>query len=178
LAQDIQDYFIALVIEPNFDLVKCLEEVIGNQREEFARAFVNVLVAQKCETEGLKSLLENEVNSAQTAKILFRGNSITTKAIDYYMKLVGGQYLYTTLHSLMDKAYKLNTAFEVDPNKLTAKKVEEKEKHIKKNLKGLLGHVEEVLNAILNTKDTFPPYPRISNFNLVSYLSSSMVSRA
>jgi hypothetical protein len=125
-----QDKFLDLVIEPEFTLVKILEEFVGNQREEFARAFVNVLVAQHSEVEGLMALLDNEVNSAKSARILFRGNSITTKgislfitnkAIDYYMKLVGSQYLYSTLHPIMEKFYKENNASEVDINKISAK---------------------------------------------------------
>lgn len=46
LGLKVQNQFLALVIEPEFACVKYLEEFVGNQREEFARAFVNVLVAQ------------------------------------------------------------------------------------------------------------------------------------
>jgi hypothetical protein len=37
--------------------------------------------------------------------VLFRGNTLTTKAIDYYMKLVGKDYLSSTLGPLINVIY-------------------------------------------------------------------------
>ncbi|KAI9590908.1 Rho GTPase activation protein [Syncephalis fuscata] len=47
--------------------------------------------------EWLQFLAAHEVTKTGDANILFRGNSLTTKAIDAYMKLVGWQYLDDTI---------------------------------------------------------------------------------
>jgi hypothetical protein len=145
--------FIELLIEPDFSLVKMLDGMIGKEREEFAKAFVNILVSQQCEVEGLIALLKSEVASTDNHEILFRGNSITTKAIDYYMKLVGGDFLFATLSTVVDTFYTLDECCEVDPSKLKGKS----DDAIQKNIKKLLDNAGLTLNEILTSDELFPP---------------------
>lgn len=135
-----------------------MEEYIGSQREEFARALVHVMISHGCEVDGIVSLLRYEVEKATNHKILFRGNSITTKVLDQYMKIVGSHYLYSTLHAILEHLYSLNESFEVDPSRINSKKGEDKEKQSKKNMKGLLTNVEAVTYAIFKSSEKFPPY--------------------
>jgi hypothetical protein len=157
LSKNVEDQFLELVIETDFTLVKLMDQFVGVRREEFSKAFVNVLISQQRETEGILSLLRHEVEKATNHKVLFRGSSITTKTMDQYMKLVGSDYLYTTLHAIVEHLYSLTEGCEVDPNKLSSKKEEEKEKILKKNAKSLLDNVEAVTYAIFNSVDKFPP---------------------
>jgi hypothetical protein len=157
LSMRTQNKFLDLVIEPDFTLVKLMDQFVGSRREEFSRAFVIVLMAQGRESEGILSLLRHEVEKATNHKILFRGNSVTTKTMDQYMKLVGSDYLYTTLHSMIEHLYSLSEGCEVDPNKMNGKKDDEKEKLAKKNMKILLDNVEAVTYAIFKSVEKFPP---------------------
>ena len=47
------------------------------------------------------------------AEVLFRGNSVATKALDFYMKLTGSQYLLKTLGSKIKDIYELKKPLEV-----------------------------------------------------------------
>jgi hypothetical protein len=152
--------FIELLIEPDFSLVKLLDGLIGKERDEFAKAFVNILVSQQCEVEGLTALLKCEVVGTDNHEILFRGNSITTKAIDYYMKLVGSDYLFATLGTLVDKFYTLDECCEVDPSKLKGKS----DDAIQKNIKKLLDNAGLILNEILTSDELFPSYVKHLTF--------------
>lgn len=38
-------------------------------------------------------ILSSEIVRTTTSEVLFRGNSVGTKAFDYFLKMVGGQWL-------------------------------------------------------------------------------------
>lgn len=49
----------------------------------------------------------------EDASLLFRGNSIATKAVDLYMKLIGSRYLKNTLGLFIKDIYENAQEFEV-----------------------------------------------------------------
>jgi hypothetical protein len=53
------------------------------------------------------------------ANLLFRGNTILTKALDYHMKRLGKDYLEETLGERMRRIAEKDPDCEVDPNKIT-----------------------------------------------------------
>lgn len=61
--------------------------------------------------QGLSSTAENE-------HLLFRGNSVATKAIEAYMKLVGEQYLHDTLQEPIQALITSDEDLEVDQFKI------------------------------------------------------------
>ena len=57
--------------------------------------------------------------TAENEHLLFRGNSVATKAIEAYMKLVGEQYLHDTLKDPILALITSAEDLEVDPLKIT-----------------------------------------------------------
>lgn len=56
---------------------------------------------------------------AENEHLLFRGNSVATKAIEAYMKLVGEQYLHDTLQDPIQALITSSEDLEVDPLRIT-----------------------------------------------------------
>jgi len=61
----------------------------------------------------LKSLITHEVEDAEEITTLFRANSVGSKAIDMYMKLVGHRYLYEIVHPTAEAVYSAKKNLEV-----------------------------------------------------------------
>ncbi|EGC28522.1 hypothetical protein DICPUDRAFT_160044 [Dictyostelium purpureum] len=98
----------------------------------------------------LKSLTDHEIDSTNNPDIIFRGNSLATKSVDLYMKLIGIPYLAQTIGPLIKKIYSSKKSCEIDPTKL------EKGEDIKKNCKNLLSWVKKMTNAILSSVNNCP----------------------
>ena len=57
--------------------------------------------------------LISDVEKTEDPSLLFRGNSIATKAVDLYMKLIGSKYLKNTLGLFIRDVYDNAQEFEV-----------------------------------------------------------------
>lgn len=81
---------------------------------------------------------------------LFRGNTLLTKALDAYMRMVGTEYLDDTLGDIIRGICKNKVACEVDPSKL------EKGDDINKQWRALLTHTRNCWRAVTESVDHFP----------------------
>ncbi|KAJ3137521.1 Ras GTPase-activating protein 1 [Geranomyces variabilis] len=123
-------------------------------REEFARTVLNILVAFDRDVPGVQVLTRNEIDNTSDANILFRGNSIATKILDQYMKMVGGGYLHSTLQSLIRGVYTSKESCEVDPSRLVSGKEGDQ---VKRHWKRLLNHATIFWEAIQRSAQNCPP---------------------
>ena len=57
---------------------------------------------------------DSDVEKTEDPSLLFRGNSIATKAVDLYMKLIGSKYLKNTLGLFIRDVYDNAQEFEVE----------------------------------------------------------------
>ncbi|KAI8911358.1 hypothetical protein DFJ77DRAFT_512364 [Powellomyces hirtus] len=123
-------------------------------REEFARTILNILVAFDRDVAGVQVLARAEIAKTINPNIMFRGNSIATKVLDQYMKMVGEGYLHGTLQSLIRGVYTSKDSCEVDPARLPQGKETEM---LKRNWKRLLNHATIFWEAIQRSADKCPP---------------------
>ncbi|KYR02117.1 RasGTPase-activating protein [Tieghemostelium lacteum] len=98
----------------------------------------------------LKSLTDHEIESTDNPDIIFRGNSLATKSVDLYMKLIGLPYLTATIGPHIKKIYSSKKSCEIDPTKI------EKGEDIKKNGKNLLAWVKKITHSILSSVNHCP----------------------
>ncbi|KAJ3280051.1 Ras GTPase-activating protein 1, partial [Borealophlyctis nickersoniae] len=153
LPMNLYQEFLEVVTEPSLTCVRYLSGLITHQREEFAKTLLNVLVAHNRDVEGVKTLTRHEILSTDDPHIIFRGNSLATKVLDQYMKLVGMDYLHSTLTSLIRGVYTSKDNCEVDPNKLPQGKETDL---LKRNWKRLLNQVTIFWEAIQRSADRMP----------------------
>ncbi|XP_054859245.1 RAS protein activator like-3 [Eublepharis macularius] len=81
--------------------------------------------------------------------LIFRENTLATKAIDEYMKLVGGPYLLDTLSDVLAHLYSLENSCEVDPSKCAVSDLADN----RGNLQQICG---EVFQRIDRSSHSFP----------------------
>lgn len=84
------------------------------------------------------------------ANILFRGNSLLTKALDAHMKRLGREYLEETLGEQLREIAEDDTYCEVDPLRI------EPGENLGKNWKILMGIVKGIWKGIYNSHEKCP----------------------
>jgi len=67
-----------------------------DEREDAAKTLVRISVYTDHAVDFLSRLLAVEVANCADPNTIFRANSIASKAVDYYMKLIGMPYLTST----------------------------------------------------------------------------------
>ncbi|XP_042750116.1 RAS protein activator like-3-like, partial [Lagopus leucura] len=81
--------------------------------------------------------------------LIFRENTLATKAIDEYMKLVGGKYLQDTLGEAVAQLCSSDDSCEVDPSKCGGPDLSDNQNNLRQVC-------EETLQRIAASCDTFP----------------------
>ena len=111
---------------------------------------VHTLIHKKLDQACISAIIKREMEETSDPNVLFRGNSLGTKAVDFYMKINGLPFLKSTFADLIENVYKNKENCEIDEGKL------EKPEDAKKNAKKLLAYVHQFWEAIMNSTDRFP----------------------
>ncbi|KAM3864680.1 ras GTPase-activating protein nGAP [Diretmus argenteus] len=120
------------------------------EKEELAGALVHVLQSIGKAKEFLIALGSAEVKRlGEKEALIFRENTLATKAIDDYMKLVGQKYLIDTLGDFISRLYASVESCEVDPRKCPAPELSNNQKHLRECC-------EEVVQKITEMHGSFP----------------------
>uniref|UniRef100_A0A8D1X738 RAS protein activator like-3 n=1 Tax=Sus scrofa TaxID=9823 RepID=A0A8D1X738_PIG len=132
-------------------LCGALELALSAQaKEELAAAMVRVLRAT-----GRAQALVTDLGTAELARsggreaLLFRENTLATKAIDEYMKLVAQDYLQETLGQVVQRLCASMEDCEVDPSKCPASELPQHQARLRNSCK-------EVFENIIHSYDWFP----------------------
>nr|XP_048295892.1 RAS protein activator like-3 isoform X2 [Myodes glareolus] len=132
-------------------LCEALESALSAQaKEELAAAMVRVLRAT-----GRAQALVTDLGTAELARcggreaLLFRENTLATKAIDEYMKLVAQEYLQETLGEVVRRLCASTEDCEVDPSKCPPPE-------LSKHQARLRNSCEEVFETIIQSYNWFP----------------------
>ncbi|CEF64009.1 Probable Ras GTPase-activating protein [Strongyloides ratti] len=119
LPMHVYDHLLYFVKENYLPLCLALEPILSvKAKEDFANSLVRILHKHRCIKEFLCDLIMSEVNVLDNKHLMFRGNSLATKAMESYMKLVADDYLQETLGDFIKMVLEGNDNCEVDPMKL------------------------------------------------------------
>ncbi|KAM9241530.1 RAS protein activator like-3 [Dugong dugon] len=132
-------------------LCGALESALSAQaKEELAAAMVRVLRAT-----GRAQALVTDLGTAELARcggreaLLFRENTLATKAIDEYMKLVAQDYLQETLGQVVRRLCASTEDCEVDPSKCPLPELPQHQVRLREGC-------EDVFENIVHSYDWFP----------------------
>lgn len=142
------DELVKLLLDEDLGLIMAIGK-LASDREDVARTLLRIFEGKNCTTKYVRSLYLLDIKhtvAANDVNLLFRGNSIGTKTVEMYMKLVGQTYLVNVLKPLIKSIYECQQSSEVDPSKIGPGE------DIKANQEQLKKHLKLCLDLIFNSQ--------------------------
>ncbi|XP_056426806.1 RAS protein activator like-3 isoform X2 [Hyla sarda] len=132
-------------------LSRAMEPILSaREKEELGRSMVYVLQSTGQAKEFLVDLGVAEISRYDVQdSLLFRENTILTKAIEEYMKMVGQTYLQETLGPFITRIYASMESHEVDPQRCSPEELRENREHLWRSC-------EEAIECIVQSQKHFP----------------------
>ncbi|XP_077987060.1 ras GTPase-activating protein nGAP-like isoform X1 [Glandiceps talaboti] len=118
-------------------------------KEELCVQLMEIFQHEGIAQEFLTSIVSKEIDSLASDSLVFRANSVATKAMEAYLKLVGDKFLKDTLGDYISVLYENDEDSEVDPSKVSSNNIQMHQSH-------LIVLCEMVWCKIINSFSIFP----------------------
>ena len=157
---------LELLTEDNLLVITSLGTVC-DQLEEVASTLLNIFESQGSAVRYLSQLVSTEIKTCKDPNTIFRGNTLTSKSLDSYMKVVGHEYLVSVLKETLDEVFTEKKNCELDPTRIELTMFEKKvgsqkvQEVQQKNMKNLLGYITKIVNSIFGSVDRCPRSLRV-----------------
>ncbi|EGG19811.1 neurofibromin [Cavenderia fasciculata] len=157
---DKYEKFVELLLEPDYFSIIALGEVTQiTEADEVARILVNFCEQNDKTMPILKKVIHHEVSSTETANTLLRRNSVATKMLAAYTKLIGQPYLKVALYPVMKTLLDNSESMEIDPSRVGSGE------DVVANTNRLLDLTKKFIKAIQDSVPHLPlPFREICNY--------------
>ncbi|XP_032899233.1 rasGAP-activating-like protein 1 isoform X2 [Amblyraja radiata] len=172
--QPLIDLLVDSVISPSkvedVTPLTMLEEVTTvESRQDMAVTLVKMFLGQGLVVPFLDHLNMREVNRTTDPNTLFRSNSLASKAMEQFMKLVGMPYLHEVLRQIINRIFDEKKYVELDPSKIDLNKIRRisfKGGHSEANVREwsqemLKSYLSDVIDAIVSSVEQCPAVMRV-----------------
>ncbi|XP_040272597.1 rasGAP-activating-like protein 1 isoform X2 [Bufo bufo] len=151
-------------------ILDLLEEMCSAEsRQEVAVKLVKIFLGQGLAVTFLDKLNMREVNRTGDPNTLFRSNSLASKSMEQYMKIVGMPFLHEVLRPIICRIFEEKKYVELDPCKIDhnrSRRISFKgsvsEQQIRESsVESLRGYLSDIIDAILGSGEQCPPGMRL-----------------
>ncbi|XP_058895407.1 rasGAP-activating-like protein 1 isoform X1 [Kogia breviceps] len=148
-----------------------LEELTsGDCRQELATKLVKLFLGQGLAGPFLDYLTRREVARTTDPNTLFRSNSLASKSMEQFLKLVGMPYLHEVLRPVINRVFEEKMYMELDPCRMDLGRTRRisfkgapSEEHVREASLGLLtGYLGPIMDAIVGSVGRCPPAIRLA----------------
>ncbi|ELK15475.1 RasGAP-activating-like protein 1 [Pteropus alecto] len=131
-----------------------LEELtLGDCRQDLATKLVKLFLGQGLAGRFLDYLTRREVARTTDPNTLFRSNSLASKSMEQFMKLVGMPYLHEVLKPVINRVFEEKKYMELDPCKMDLGRT---------SLGLLTGYLGPIMDAIVGSVERCPTAMRLT----------------
>ncbi|XP_077604123.1 rasGAP-activating-like protein 1 [Crocuta crocuta] len=136
----------------------------GDCRQDLATKLVKLFLGQGLAGPFLDYLTRREVTRTTDPNTLFRSNSLASKSMEQFMKLVGMPYLHEVLKPVINRVFEEKKYVELDPCKIDLGRTRRisfkgapSEEHVREASLGLLtGYLGSIVDAIVGSVERCP----------------------
>ncbi|XP_075390161.1 rasGAP-activating-like protein 1 isoform X1 [Tenrec ecaudatus] len=148
-----------------------LEELTsGDCRQDLATKLVKLFLGRGLAGPFLDYLTRREVARTTNPNTLFRSNSLASKSMEQFMKLVGMPYLHEVLKPMVSRVFEEKKYMELDPCKMELGRTRRisfkgalSEEHVRETSLGLLtGYLGPIVDAIVGSVGRCPLTMRLA----------------
>lgn len=138
------------------ELAKDLTQEFPGDLEEMSKLLLRIYQAENLLIPRILRLTELEIDGdLNSAAILFRGNSVLTKSIELYLRLIGTEYLDVSIGEPIRRLCASKVDIEIDPSKM---KPGLKDNELASNINELREWTTNVWNAIYDARERCPKF--------------------
>ncbi|XP_063000421.1 rasGAP-activating-like protein 1 [Elgaria multicarinata webbii] len=148
-----------------------LEDVCSvESRQDVATKLVKIFLGQGLVVPFLDYLNLREVSRTTDPNTLFRSNSLASKSMEQFMKVVGMPYLHEVLKSIINRIFDEKKYVELDPCKIEPSRTRRisfkgslSEAQIRESSLGVLkGYLGDIVESIVSSMEKCPPTMRVA----------------
>ena len=151
---------LELIMDSELTVAKSLARVCSSQLDEVAGTLVNIFALNNRVNDFVRTLATVEIQKTDVGAIMFRGNTLSTKVVDIYMKMVGLDYLKDVLSHFVHEVINDPNSCEIDTARLS------KGEDLAKNQQRLQDYVSTAFRLIANSVDQCPEELRLVFANI------------
>jgi len=146
------DKLMELIFEADLSVVSALcDSTQITEADDVAALLVRLFEGNDKTLSLLKATVEQEVQRTESSSTLFRRNSMSTKLLAAYTKLIGRDYLKQMLYPVMQSFLSNPKPSEIDPSKIP------KSQDVEANADNLIQICQDFYDAITKSLDFCPP---------------------
>nr|XP_014349663.1 PREDICTED: rasGAP-activating-like protein 1 [Latimeria chalumnae] len=173
--QPLIDLLVESVIPPteveDMTPLTILEEVTTvDSRQEVAMTLVKIFLGQGLVVPFLDYLNMVEVGRTTDPNTLFRSNSLASKAMEQFMKIVGMPYLHEVLKPIVNRIFEEKKYIELDPCKIEVNRSRRisfkgslSEADVREcSLEFLMAYLTDIIDSIVGSVEQCPPVMRVA----------------
>lgn len=170
LVQLLMESVLGLPEEDDASPLAVLELTSGDCRQDLATKLVKLFLGQGLAGPFLDYLTRREVARTTDPNTLFRSNSLASKSMEQFMKLVGMPYLHEVLKPVVNRVFEEKKYMELDPCKMDLGRTRRisfkgtpSEEHVREASLGLLtGYLGPIVDAIVGSVGRCPLAVRLA----------------